>query len=206
MVPDGEQDRCVKRSTDREDLASLAEIVRAYIAAYRSSAEQELQFFARQATFRDAIEMAGLAKTASGKRHSHQWRLREETLEQARDNLGIADLQSTRSFAQLKRAIERAVGRIDGIGSLTVYDTALRLGAFLGLEPDVVYLHAGTRVGASALGLKTDREWIEIESLPQELRQLKAREVEDLLCIYKEQLDRLRSRRPARTVRGPDAE
>ena len=52
-----------------------------------------------------------------------------------------------------------------GIGSLTVYDTATRIGAFLKLEPDRVYLHAGTRDGARALGFD-QRDSLSASELP----------------------------------------
>lgn len=69
-----------------------------------------------------------------------------------------------------------------------VYDTALRIGAKLGLEPERVYLHAGTRVGARALGLDWRAPSILSQDLPSQLRLLPAWQVEDLLCIYKEYL------------------
>ena len=43
---------------------------------------------------------------------------------------------------------------MDELGELTVYDVAHRIGAYLQLEPDVVYLHRGTRIGARYLGLR----------------------------------------------------
>ena len=58
-------------------------------------------------------------------------------------------------------------------------------------EPDRVYLHSGTREGARALGLAAERSFLPMDELPPELRRLKPREVEDLLCIYKGELKRL---------------
>lgn len=51
-----------------------------------------------------------------------------------------------------------------------------------------MYLHAGTRVGASALGFDPRARAVELEQLPAPLRELKPHEVEDVLCIYKEWL------------------
>lgn len=51
--------------------------------------------------------------------------------------------------------IDTALETIPGLGELYVYDTTLRIGAKLNLFPDKVYLHAGTRLGATALGLRT---------------------------------------------------
>jgi hypothetical protein len=71
---------------------------------------------------------------------------------------------------------------------LTIYDTALRIGASLGLEPQSVYLHAGTRFGARRLGLDWRAETIPVSALPPPLRKLKPREIEDLLCIFADRL------------------
>lgn len=40
------------------------------------------------------------------------------------------------------------------IGELAVYDISCRIGASLGLSPDCVYLHAGTREGERDFGLR----------------------------------------------------
>ena len=75
-----------------------------------------------------------------------------------------------------------------------VYDTALRIGAKLGVEPKTVYLHRGTRSGAKALGIETNRPFIEVHEFPRQLRSLRPRELEDCLCIYKEAKGLLRRR------------
>ena len=77
---------------------------------------------------------------------------------------------------------------IVGMGELTIYDTALRIGAKLGLEPHLVFLHAGTRIGARRLGIDLSRPYVALADLPATLRILKPREIEDVLCIYKEHL------------------
>jgi hypothetical protein len=79
------------------------------------------------------------------------------------------------------------------VGELMVYDTALRIGAFLKLEPVSVYLHAGTKTGAKALGLTVSgKKNINVTDLPKEFRKLKPHEIEDCLCIYKDNIDSLR--------------
>lgn len=99
--------------------------------------------------------------------------------------------------------IERLVGRTRGIGELYVYDTALRIGAWLELFPGKVYLHAGTRWGARALGFDPKARALEVSELPQELQQLEPYEIEDLLCIFKDKLAGVRTetrrRRPVRS-------
>src|SRR5262249_27216325 len=84
--------------------------------------------------------------------------------------------------------ISKEISDIHGIGELTIYDTALRIGAKLDLEPTVVFLHGGTRKGARALGLDWHKEFIARDAFPSEFQPLSASEIEDVLCIYKEQL------------------
>src|ERR1700730_9584939 len=75
---------------------------------------------------------------------------------------------------------------VPGIGELYVYDTALRLGAKLGVFPEKVYLHACTRIRVRNLGLDARSTALRMASLRRALRSLKPREVEDVLCIFKD--------------------
>jgi hypothetical protein len=92
------------------------------------------------------------------------------------------------SFEQLHQIIGELIQGIRGVGPLLIYDTALRLGANLRLEPSVVFLHAGTREGARRLGLNVARSFIPSSEFPPVLRELPARQIEDILCIYKDWL------------------
>jgi len=74
---------------------------------------------------------------------------------------------------------------VRGLGDLYIYDTALRLGSFLKLSPKHVYLHAGTRAGARALGLKLSEDFLRVTALPKTIQVLEPHEIEDFLCIYK---------------------
>ena len=86
--------------------------------------------------------------------------------------------------------VRSEVGGILGIGELYIYDTSMRLGAYLGFLPTKVYLHAGTRKGAKALGF-TNSDALEISELPTEFGRLDPHEVEDVLCIFKDELKKL---------------
>jgi hypothetical protein len=78
------------------------------------------------------------------------------------------------------------------VADLTIYDITHRIGAHLGLAPERVYLHRGTRVGARALGLGRGRATLELRELPPEFHRLTAAEAEDCLCIYKDRLGAMR--------------
>ena len=78
-----------------------------------------------------------------------------------------------------------------GIGELTKYDTIIRIAAYRNLFPTKVYLHSGTKVGAkNLLGKLGKRKYLGIEELPIELQDLhlSASEIEDILCIFKDDL------------------
>jgi hypothetical protein len=50
----------------------------------------------------------------------------------------------------------------------------------------MVYLHAGTRTGARALGLAARAATLDVSELPAEFHSLEPHEVEDVLCIFKD--------------------
>ncbi|EGJ51740.1 hypothetical protein [Desulfocurvibacter africanus] len=168
-----------------------ASIVRAHIRAWRSRAIEELDWYKAQGDLPEAIERAGLAKRHDGKRHSHQTRIPRRVLEEARDALLSiqTDLRAACSFDELFQTIRDRIEPIGGIGELTIYDTAQRIGACLGLAPQHVYLHAGTRQGAKCLGLDCTAGKIAMDALPREFRELEPYEIEDCLCIYKGKLE-----------------
>lgn len=174
-----------------EPVGSLREIVDAYIRCYRPRAARERSFYAKQRTLPGAISTAALARTAEDKRHSRQCRIPGRSLEEARDRLLAVDLASLTSFEELRAEVEESTGDIHMIGDLGVYDTALRIGAFLGIEPEFVYLHRGTRDGARELGLGRGRKSLRVDELPPEFSRLRPYEIEDCLCIYKSELGRL---------------
>jgi imidazolonepropionase-like amidohydrolase len=137
------------------------------------------------------VERAGRATTPAGKRYHHQRRLPRALLATAARELKRARLGSATNFADLYRRVDAAIGALHGIGELTVYDTALRIGAKLGYLPKKVYLHAGTRAGARALGLDWKARSLPVRQLPVELRVLAPHEIEDCLCIFKDKLKSL---------------
>jgi hypothetical protein len=53
-----------------------------------------------------------------------------------------------------------------------------------------VYLHAGTRAGARALGLNWRATTLAVHDLPAELRVLAPHEIEDCLCIFKNNFEK----------------
>lgn len=186
-------DGCRKRCKHKGDnLGNLEDLVNHYITHHRKRAQQELLFFQNQPCLAKTVELAARSTWPCGRKHPHQRRVPNEALKKAASSFSrsIADIENCRShsFKTLLDLVECKIKKIVGIGDLTVYDTALRIGAKLGVQPEAVYLHAGTREGAKALGFKVPAsvKFISWECFPQPLQNLKPREIEDFLCIYKD--------------------
>ena len=163
----------------------LQALVDDYHARYDHIA-QNAAFFQQLPTFEAAADYAGFAKRPDGKRQRHQYRIKYESLKTMHETLVQQKtvILALTSFDQLITLIRNS--RSAGVGELTIYDTALRLGAWLNLAPEKVYLHAGTRTGAKKLGLSVDREALELDELPPPLQSLTPAQLEDFLCIYKD--------------------
>jgi hypothetical protein len=172
-------------------MGALDRAVNDYIEHHRPRAARELEYFRRLLrSDEDAVSRAALAQLPSGNRHPHQRRIPRASLDESRRRLleNLPILRQAASFDELLDLINALIRPIPMVGELVVYDTALRIGARFGLEPRKVYVHAGTRDGAKALGFDGRRHAIEMHELPASIPQLSAREAEDLLCIYKSRL------------------
>ena len=178
---------------------SLRAIARTYVNRIRPRAEEELAWFRHQPTLASAIECAALAINSRCKRYRHQTRLKRVSLQQAKKVLSAnrRRIAKCRTFDELISLIEVWLQPINGLGELYTYDTALRIGAKLKLLPARIYLHAGTRVGARALGFDGKVRTLERSQQPSPLRRLAAHELEDVLCIFKDRLKKASSREAA---------
>lgn len=167
------------------DLSKLVEIYRRKNAAKHKG---ELDHFRGLPTLRETVEAATMAIGPDGKMLRHQRRVGKEVLAEAKTALlnRLSDIKACGSFAELQELILTSTAAIDRFGSLAVYDTALRIGAKLNRLPEAVYLHAGTKAGAKALGLEVSKPFLKTAELPEPLKQLEPHEVEDFLCIYKD--------------------
>ena len=107
-----------------------------------------------------------------------------------KDTVGniMAELQQCSTFEELYKRICSI--NVYGIGELTKYDTATCIGCPLKIYPEYVYLHAGAKIGAVAIGIigaKVEKR-IFVEKFPA-FEILEPIQIEDFLCIYKDQLD-----------------
>ena len=188
--------RCHSYGRKEETLLGLVGV---YIQQYRGGVEGELALF-WDMTLDEAVEHAALARDGEGKRFSHQRRLTASNLSISFSRLRVRlpEIRQCSDFDELIGIVEGVARDIKGLGELYCYDTALRIGAHIGVRPKYVYLHRGTRVGARNLGLHARARCVVISDLPPELRRLAPHEIEDFLCIFKRELARFNSKRLSR--------
>jgi len=172
----------------------LVGLVQDYVQEYRPGHQAESDDFKKRG-FLEAIERAGYALQSNDRKAKHHWRRTRATLTAA-TNILLADsvrLSQCRSFDELLRLVSQLLKEVPWVAELYYYDTALSIGANLGLMPDRIYLHAGTLAGAKALGLDCKRPWIDLNELPADIRAalalLSPEEIENFLCIYKKDFD-----------------
>ena len=180
---------------DRENYASLEEIVLRYQNDYQETVESEVGFYCglgKREPFKTVVATAARCELANGKRHPHQHRIRRCALEKVEAVLctdhALSKLAATKDFESLHKQLCDMIFSIPGIGELTVYDIATRIGISLGHQPQWVYLHAGVRGGAKALGLDVSGSTLSASVLPEAFHVLTPAQIEDCLCIFKEAL------------------
>jgi hypothetical protein len=155
-----------------------------------------------------AILRATRSRGEDGKMHNHQSRVPESIREEFAANILLC-APRIRSIAK-GRSLGGASDRFDalhdlldmsrpdkGIGPVTLYDVATRIGAYLAVEPTSLYLHAGVKEGIVALMTAEDRTMLFEPTARDRVAQddlwaawpafcgLPPDEVEDLLCTYR---------------------
>lgn len=172
------------------------ELLLAYYAAGADARRREaLWWRAEDQPFAAAVERAALSIRENGRRHSHQNRIPRAVLQACAEVLvrHLPALERSSGFHELLTQIQALYRPIRGAGELLAYDTADRLRHRLGLASEhLIYLHAGTRVGARRLvggRLPRGDAWALMRhQIPERLWILDNHELEDFLCIYKDDL------------------
>jgi len=141
-----------------------------------------------------AIHHVAMAVDGDDRCFDHQFHIVQPARRRAKTVLtqSEARILACRSFHELHSLFLELLSPIKGLGEMYIYDASLRMGAYLRLTPDFVYLHRGTRWGAQALGIdvRRRRPYLEKKELPEALRTLSADNLESFLCIYWDQLGR----------------
>lgn len=163
----------------------LKRLIDQYLHRFVQHRQAERGRFASMPSLTMAIRDAALARRADGKCEAHQRRVGLARLDPFEKLLqkSQAAIAKCKCFDDLHAIVARC--QTERVGALATYDTAVRIGAYLGLAPDKVYLHTGTRSGAKALGLDVSQDWLDPDDLPAPLQRLSPDEIEDFLCIFK---------------------
>ena len=172
-------------------LETLAAIVADYRLDDAARAQEDAFWGDPALALAETIRRACASMGVYDKKHSHQACIPVEVLAAAGDVLvrNRARLESCADFEALHETVRRLIDPMHGVGALQVYDFSTRIGLRLGLEPQVVHLHAGVVKGAEGLGLDIrGRTSVRPDELPGPLARLTAAEAEDVLCIYKDDL------------------
>lgn len=173
---------------DRNDDNELQVLVREYIEQRGNCYEIENRWWGdRTLTWEEAVARAWQSRLENAKMHSHQYRVANKLAEGL--EVALADRMQPEDFTDFQSLydwVKSIAGRVKGLGSITAYDVARRLGAWLKLEPVVVYLHGGTTTGAKKFGV--EGEIAPLDGFPQEIQALGATHAENFLCIYKDRI------------------
>lgn len=121
-----------------------------------------------------------------------------EVSKQVRDNLlkRMNDILKVKNFDEIFQIVSEC--KVKGFGELSIYDTSMRIASHFNIEPDKVYLHAGTRKGMEILEEKgyfeqgsSKKKYIEIKDMPKPMQKFKAAETEHMLCSMKDSMKQL---------------
>jgi hypothetical protein len=163
------------------------DIVRHFVRHKRWRLREELEWFATQPTFQQALVQAAHARGSDGKRLSHRRRLLKHVIPESYAILRThaSALQQCTSFDGLIQLIERLLGNVDRAGDLYFYDTALRVGAFMGHLPTRVFLQTGAWEGARRMIPGIRGPSVPLSCFPEPYHALAPYEMENALCVYK---------------------
>jgi hypothetical protein len=147
-------------------------------------------------TFEEAIHRACMSRGEDGKLWHHQGRVWQVNLEAYEKNLledYIDLLYESEHFWELFIHCRKAAAETNGIGPVTEYDVAVRVGGWLELEPEHLYFHAGVTEGLRAMGVVLPRGvyCIDRERLPEFFWDKNLDIVESFLCGYRSEILRI---------------
>ena len=169
-------------------MTKLEEIIDDYKKKCLPDVENEIEWFTEPTTLNDQIDRACSSMMSWNKKHMHQASIPPVSLLSCATAIKNVhkNLKQCNNFDELHGLIASTIANVNPrrIGRLTIYDIALRIGWNLKKCPDVVYLHAGTRIGAKVLIPKLTGYTLSIDRLPLAFQVLTPSQAEDVLCRY----------------------
>lgn len=176
---------CNSKKVDTRN-STLATMVAKYLKEYKNCYQKEDKWWADNTiTWQEAIERAWRSLDKDGKVYCHQC-LVAKRLSKGLEKFLSKNKQpdSFNDFHDVYSCIQSITESTYGLGATTAYDVARRLGAWLDMQPTMVYLHAGAAEGARKLGIKG--KTAPLDDFPEEIQSLGATHAENFLCIYKD--------------------
>lgn len=180
------------------ELDSFAKIVADYRRHYDDYVAADRAYFGDHSLSpAEAVRRACRSLQPDGTLHPHQRRLGTARMAEAAAIMApfAAALMAAKTFAELHRIVELHLSAAGGFGELVIYDIAQRVGWYRELEPEEIYLHRGTRDGARVLVPGVTGRTLARSRLPSEFQALSPAQLEDVLCIYKDDIRRIVVRR-----------
>jgi hypothetical protein len=181
------------------ELTSITALWKDYMARYVNTGRGDpaLPWTLKAETFDEAIHRACMSRGEDGKLWHHQGRVWQKNLEayerKLRETYYFDGMFESEHFWQLMIFCRQAAEETPGIGPVTEYDVAMRLGGWLDLEPEHLYFHAGVTEGLRALGVAIPRGvyCIDRERLPEFFHDKNLDIVESFLCGYRSEIQRV---------------
>jgi hypothetical protein len=174
------------------NIPKLERIIDNYKKQKNRPVDYHVQFCLDQENLKDAIEAAARAVDDYGKIHFHQRRVAKTDLMALAEKLISLENEfaNTKSFDEIYEIIKQT--NQAGINEITVFDTAFRIGSYLNLFPDKIYLTSGTRIGAEHLLGKLDgRNTLLPTDFPSPFQRndLSIADIEDILYVCRNEFE-----------------
>lgn len=106
----------------------------------------------------------------------------------------LDEIKSADNFDILYNVIKECSEGKKQFGQLSIYDAAVRIGAFLGVKPDFVYIHTGVRLGVAILEEKgytknqlSNRDYAPLKEFPIEMHEMTEISAENMSCKSKDE-------------------
>ncbi len=174
------------------NIPKLERIIKHYKLKSRKPIDTHILFCKIQKTLNEAIEVAAKSIDENNKVHFRQRRVEKTELNRLAEGLSLReeDIKSAKDFDEIYAIIDATKNQY--ITEITVYDVAQRIGAYMNIFPEKIYLQSGTRTGAeNLLGNLGDKKYLLREELPSPFQRpdFTLEDIEDILFQYKDEFE-----------------
>lgn len=110
----------------------------------------------------------------------------------------LSEIKAVDNFEKLYNIIKECSETKLQFGQLSIYDAAVRIGAFLGIKPDFVYIHTGVKAGVTVLEelgytneQLSNRYFAPLKEFPVEMHEMTEISAENFSCKSKDKFKML---------------